>query len=110
MEDEDYCQRVRLVAGNMSETWERIISQEIAERLVDYRTFNVAPKMLEVVANVTTDDEQEFQQSYSRISGWAPRHDNHPELNWTPPELDELDKEMQLIEAWFKRVQKYKPK
>ena len=107
MTHDDYCEQVRRIAGKMSETWERIISQEIAERLVDHRTLNVQPKMMKVVANVSADDETVFQQSYSRISGWAPRHDNHPETNWTPPEVGDVQKEVDLIEAWFNRVKKY---
>lgn len=106
--DEEYTAAVRDLAGAMSETWERIISQEIAERLVDHKTLNVQPKMMKVIAQITPQDESEFQESYSRISSWAPRHDNHPAMNWVAPDIGEVKAEVDCMKKWFDRVQKYK--
>lgn len=108
LSDEEYTAAVRDLAGAMSETWERIISQEIAERLVDHKTLNVQPKMMKVIAQITPGDEAEFQESYGRISGWAPRHDNHPDMNWTAPDIEEVKSEVDTMKKWFDRVQKYK--
>lgn len=107
LSEEDYAKEAKSIAGDMSETWERIVSQEIAEKLVDHKTLNVQPKMMRVLTKVNDRDDKEFQESYYRISGWAGRHDKHPDRNWTPPSLEELNQEIELIDQWFRRVKKY---
>lgn len=105
--EEEYGKRARELAGEMSETWERVISQEIANRLVRPDTNFVQPKMMRVLRQITDQDEREFQSSYERISVWAPRHDNAAALNYVPPSLDELETEIGLMKTWFKRVRAY---
>ena len=106
-DEEEYGRRARELAGEMSETWERVISQEIANRLVRPDTNYVQPKMMRVLSQITEQDDKEFQSSYSRVSAWAPRHDNAAALNYVPPSLDELETEIGLMRAWFKRVRGY---
>jgi energy-coupling factor transporter ATP-binding protein EcfA2 len=106
-DEEEYGRRARELAGEMSETWERVISQEIANRLVRPDTNYVQPMMMRVLRQITEQDDKEFQSSYSRISAWAPRHDNAAALNYVPPSLGELETEIGLMRAWFKRVRGY---
>lgn len=104
----EYDDAARKVAGEMSETWERIISQEIAGQLVTPDSRVVQAKMMKVVRQINEDDEKEFQESYSRISAWAPRHDNHPDFNYVAPSITEIEAEVELMTAWFKRIKRYK--
>ncbi|MGC4152418.1 MAG: AAA family ATPase [Propionicimonas sp.] len=107
MNECDYLEHTERIAGHMSETWERIISQVLAEPLVDFRSLEVRVNKLRVVGRVTADDVAEYDSSYSRISGWASRHDRHPELNYTPPSVATLDAEIEVLDIWLKRVKKY---
>ncbi|MGR0161184.1 hypothetical protein [Paenarthrobacter nitroguajacolicus] len=91
----------------MSQTWERIISQVLAEPLVDYRALEVRVGKLRVIGRVTPDDIKTYDDSYSRISGWASRHDPHPELNYTPPSVDTLTAEIDVLDTWLKSVKRY---
>lgn len=81
MSDAEYTQTTENIAGHMSQTWERVISQVLAEPLVDYKTLEVRVGKLRVVGRVSEEDVKTYDDSYSRISGWASRHDPHPELN-----------------------------
>jgi len=96
-----------LFAGRLSQTWERIISMEIANNLVDRGTLEVRVKMMKIVAAITAEDERQLQESYSRISRWAPRHDKDQSLEYSAPSVDELEAELTLISEWFDRVRKY---
>lgn len=107
MPEEDYQRETEKIAGHMSQTWERIISQVIAEPLVDFASLEVRVGKLRIIGRVTEQDVKTYDDSYSRISGWASRHDPHPELNYSPPEVGELENEIEVIEDWFKRVKRY---
>ena len=107
MPEEDYQRETEKIAGHMSQTWERIISQVIAEPLVDFASLEVRVGKLRIIGRVTEQDVKTYDDSYSRISGWASRHDPHPELNYSPPAVDELENEIEVIEDWFKRVKRY---
>ena len=56
----------------------------------------------------SNDDEKEFQASYSRVSQWAKRHDKSVLVNYVAPEPQTLEKELDLVDSWFKRVRGYK--
>lgn len=107
MPEAEYLRATENVAGHMSQTWERIISQVLAEPLVDYKSLEVRVGKLRVIGRVTGEDVKTYDDSYSRISGWASRHDPHPELNYTPPSIDVLSDEIEVLDAWLKRVRKY---
>ena len=107
MSEEEYQRETENIAGHMSQTWERIISQVIGEPLVDFVSLEVRVGKLRIVGRVTEQDVRTYDVSYSRISGWASRHDPHPELNYSPPEVDELENEIKVIADWFKQVKKY---
>lgn len=95
-------------AGDLSETWERIVSMEIANPVVDRGTLEVHVTMVKMLARITDQDNRELQQSYSRCSQWAKRHDKDGALNYVAPMEAELENELALVKSWFERVKKYK--
>ncbi len=107
MSEGEYLRETENIAGHMSQTWERIISQFLAEPLLDYKSLEVRVGKLRVVGRVTDEDVKTYDDSYSRISGWASRHDPHPELNYTAPTIDQLNAEIELLATWLKKVKKY---
>lgn len=107
MSEEEYQRETENIAGHMSQTWERILSQVIAEPLVDFASLEVRVGKLRIIGRVTEEDVKTYDGSYSRISGWASRHDPHPTLNYSPPTVDELDNEYEIIKAWYERVRRY---
>ena len=94
-------------AGKLSETWERMLNVEVVGRVVDRNTLEVRPKMLKLLACLTPDDNQEFQESYARVSRWTRRHDKSLELNYVVPETDEMGAELALVRDWFNRIKRY---
>jgi energy-coupling factor transporter ATP-binding protein EcfA2 len=94
-------------AGKLSETWERMINIEIVNQVVDRGTSEVRPKKFRLLARITDDDDREFQGSYARCSQWARRHDKSPEINYVPPEIGDMEKELMLVRKWFDRIRKY---
>ena len=107
MSETDYLRATENIAGHLSQTWERIISQVLAEPLVDYKSLEVRVGKLRVVGRVTDEDVKTYDDSYSRISGWASRHDPHPELNYTAPAIGQLIAEIEVLASWLKKVKKY---
>lgn len=95
-------------AGSLSETWERIFSQEIVGPVLAEGGLEVRPSMVKVLARFSDNDDAEFQASYSRVSQWAKRHDKSVMVNYVAPEIEALEAELRLVEVWFKRVKGYK--
>jgi len=95
-------------AGRLSETWERIVSMEIANFIMNRGTLEVHMKGVKMLARISEADNQELQESYGRCSQWATRHDKDGALNYTAPSLAELEAEHALVKAWYERVKKYK--
>lgn len=107
MSEEDYQLETEKIAGHMSQTWERIISQVIAEPLVDFMSLEVRVGKLRIIGRVSEEDVKTYDDLYSRISGWASRHDPHPELNYSPPTVEQLKDEIAVIAEWLKTVKTY---
>lgn len=105
---ETYDREVAMWAGQLSETWERFISQDIADALVNRGTLEIQVTMMKVVARITPEDNKEFQESYKRCSRWARRHDKDSALIYTAPPIEDLEKEQAFVDQWFARVRKYK--
>ncbi|MDJ0354393.1 AAA family ATPase [Pseudarthrobacter sp. PH31-O2] len=105
---EEYDRRCSAWAGDLSTTWERAVNLEIVYQVVDRGTAEVRPKMFKLLAAITQQDNDEFQQGYSHASKWTRRHDQDPETNYTPPEPEELESEISRLDVWFKRVRKYR--
>jgi hypothetical protein len=103
-----YEREVAMWAGELSETWERFISQDIADALVNRGTLEIQVTMMKVVARITADDNKQLQESYKRCSRWARRHDKDSALNYMAPPVDDLEQELHRTEEWFNRVRKYK--
>jgi energy-coupling factor transporter ATP-binding protein EcfA2 len=95
-------------AGKLSQLWERMISMEIVNQVVDRSTTQVQPKMFRLFARITDADDEELQASYENCSFWATRHDKNPERNYVAPTIDELEGELAGAKAWFKRVKQYR--
>ena len=95
-------------AGKLSETWERIFSQEVVGQVLADGGLEVRPKMVRVLARFSSDDHLEFDGSYARASRWARRHDKSALVNYVAPSLSELEKELELVDQWFRRVRGYK--
>ena len=95
-------------AGNLSETWERIFSQEIVGPMLAEGGLEIRPMMVKVMARFSDDDYNEFAASYSRVSQWVKRHDKSILLNYVAPEVVDLESELEIVNTWFKRVKRYK--
>ena len=98
---------VRLWCGRMSQTWERLIRNDVVGRVVDRGTANVNPRLVRVLGKFTEDDDAEFQAAYTRLSAWAPRHDDAEETNLVVPSYSQLQAEYELIHAFHARVMSY---
>ena len=64
--------------------------------------------MVKIIARFSEEDYREFEASYSRTSLWAKRHDKSAMINYVAPEVDTLETELGLVDAWFKRIKGYK--
>jgi energy-coupling factor transporter ATP-binding protein EcfA2 len=107
-DEKQYDDAVAVWAGNLSETWERIFSQEIVGPVLAEGGIEVRPMMVKVLARFSDEDHREFEGSYGRTSQWAKRHDKSVAVNYVAPDIDKLDEELRLVENWFKRVKGYK--
>jgi len=103
-----YEDAVAVWSGNLSETWERIFSQEIVGPVLAEGGLEVRPMMVKVLARFSEQDRTEFETSYSRVSEWAKRHDKSALVNYVAPDVADLEAELARVEAWFKRVKGYK--
>jgi energy-coupling factor transporter ATP-binding protein EcfA2 len=107
-EENQYEDAVAVWAGNLSETWERIFSQEIVGQVLAEGGLEVRPMMVKVLARFSLDDQNEFEGSYGRASQWARRHDKSSAVNYVAPDIDKLEEELRLVDGWYKRVKGYK--
>lgn len=101
---EEHGRRVQLWAGMLSETWERVVRNDVVGKVVDRGTTEVRPKMIKLLARITDEDNTDFQSGYSQVSKWAPRHDKSEEVNFVVPSIDELEAELKRLEDWHKRI------
>ncbi|WP_454112100.1 AAA family ATPase [Microbacterium aurum] len=101
---DEHGRRVQLWAGMLSETWERVVRNDVVGRVVDRGTTEVRPKMIKLLARITEEDNTDFQSGYSQVSKWAPRHDKSEEVNFVVPSTDELEAELKRLEDWHKRI------
>jgi hypothetical protein len=95
-------------AGNLSETWERIFSQEVIGPVLAEGGLEVRPNMVKILVRFSDADDREFQASYNRVSQWAKRHDKSGMVNYVAPEISTLDEELKRVEDWSRRVKRYK--
>src|SRR5207249_3326089 len=72
-DEKQYEEAVAVWAGNLSETWERIFSQEIVGPVLAEGGLEVRPMMVKVLARFSDDDHRKFEGSYGRASQWAKR-------------------------------------
>jgi energy-coupling factor transporter ATP-binding protein EcfA2 len=105
--EETYSEKVSAWAGRLSQTWERILRTEVINPVVDRATEDVQPSMLKVLVRITEQDNSDFQEGYSKVTEWAPRHDQSEDKSTVPPTTDELDAELKRAQAWFDQVKGY---
>lgn len=106
-DDATYEKEVSTWAGGLSETWESIFSQELVGRILAEGGQEVHTKMVKILARFSERDDNEFQASYSKVSRWAKRHHKSGKVNYVAPTVEQLRKELDLVDEWFKRVKKY---
>lgn len=104
----EYEEKVATWAGKLSETWERIFSQEVVGPILAEGGLEVRPSMVRILAQFSNVDEREFQASYGRTSQWAKRHDKSGMVNYVAPEVSTLQEEFETVDRWFNRVRRYK--
>lgn len=105
MSADEYSEAAQKWGGRLSQTWERLVRSEVVNKVVV--TGEVRPRMFKVIANITKDDDSDFQAGYAASSRWAPRHDPSEEVNFTPPTPDDLEAEYDRIKEWRERLKKY---
>jgi energy-coupling factor transporter ATP-binding protein EcfA2 len=108
LSQDEYEEACATWAGKLSQTWERIISMEIVDPIFTPVEHEVRPRMIRVLAQITEDDDKEFQESYGKCSLWAPRHDKSQAFNYVAPDVHELEAELERVKTWHERVRKYK--
>jgi len=106
-DDEKYEDECAEWGGKLSETWEGIIDTEVTGMVFDRGALEVRPRKFRILARITAGDDREFQASYGRCSQWARRHNKSAETSYVAPEPDELQAELDLADAWLKRVAAY---
>lgn len=107
MDSDQYDTAVSLWAGRLSMTWERIVSLEVVGRVFDRGTMQVKPLMFRTLVHVSQEDDAEFQRGYGQTSKWAARHDKSAEIDYTAPELSEMDAELTAVREWRKKIRSY---
>lgn len=108
MDQDTYERSCSTWANDLSGTWERAVSVEIINEVVDRGTQEVRPKKFRILAAITQQDNDDFQAGYGRSSEWIRRHDKDASRNYVPPEPDELEAELFRLRAWFARIKGYR--
>lgn len=106
-DQEEYGKQVSAWAGDLSETLERMIRQYIIEPILADGGLEVRPRMVKILTKFSDADERAFRASYSRISKWVKRHDKSGQVNYTPPEVDDLRDELDRVKTWSNRIKRY---
>ena len=94
-------------AGKLSETWERAIKEGVLNPVFDPSAMELRPRKFRVLVKIVESDDEQFQTSYHKISRWVARHDKSPDLNYTLPDVTDLEKELELVCEWFDRIRRY---
>lgn len=108
LDTDEYADRAQHWAGRLSQAWERAVNLEVVNELVDRGTNEVKPRMFRMLTGITERDNTDFQSGYAKTSEWAARHDQAPEVNFVPPEPDELEAELTRFKGWVARIKGYK--
>lgn len=103
-DNDTYWAQIERWAGRMSQILELIVIQEIVDRLVDEGGQEVRTKMLKILPRFTKEDEDMYNASYGRVSGWLVRHEQvTPEV----PDMSDLEEELKRVREWWKRIRSY---
>jgi energy-coupling factor transporter ATP-binding protein EcfA2 len=107
LETSVYEERVASWAGKLSELWERCVSTEIIDQIFDRGKSEVRVTKFRLLAGITEGDDKDFQEGYGSTSKWSRRHDKSPITNYVAPEPPDLQKELQRLIDWQKRLKGY---
>lgn len=107
-DEEEYEKQTSEWAGELSETWERAVNLGIINEVVDRSTSQVRPLKFRILSKITQKDDEEFQAGYGRASEWARRHDKAPEVNFVPPQVEEMSEQLEHLKQWFERIKRYR--
>jgi energy-coupling factor transporter ATP-binding protein EcfA2 len=107
LETSVYEERVASWAGKLSELWERCISTEIIDQIFDRGKSEVRVMKFRLLAGITESDDKDFQEGYGSTSKWSRRHDKSPITNYVAPEPPDLQKELDRLVSWQKRLKGY---
>ncbi|MGP5009202.1 AAA family ATPase [Brachybacterium tyrofermentans] len=104
---DEWEERVATWAGYLSETWERSVTTEIMNQVFDRGSSQVRMMKFRLLANISDADNQDVQDGYGATSLWGRRHDKAAETNYVAPEPADLERELERLTGWQKRVRKY---
>lgn len=104
---DDWEAEVARWAGFLSETWERGVTTEVMNQVFDRGSSQVRMMKFRMLARITEADDKDLQEGYGATSRWARRHDKAAETNYVAPEPADLERELERIVQWQKRVKKY---
>lgn len=105
---DDWDKAVGSWAGDLSELWESCVNSEILDEVFDRGTAEVHVMKFRILAAITQEDDTDFQAGYGACSTWARRHNKSREVNYVPPEPEEMKAEVNRVREWQKRVKKYR--
>lgn len=108
IDDFEYSSEIGLFAGKLSTALERSISQNIVNQLMDRGSNEIHPRMIRILPQFTREDAIEFDRIYSLVSGWATRHDNSAEENYSPPDINSVESAFEAFAVWDRRIRKYR--
>jgi len=104
LSEEDYRNRVDSWYKRLRQTWERTIEESLVGEILTRHDLQVHPKMVRTLVLFSAEDNRELQHGYGRATEGGESHDESSVINSPAPELGELERDLELLEAWHKRI------
>lgn len=89
--------------------WERSLEEAVLDKVTARSRLELRPSGLEGLAQITEDDNREFQAAFTRC-GDRGSHDRSTQLNRPTPPIEELREDLVTLRTWNKRVKAYRPR
>lgn len=105
--DDEYHRRVKELAGRMSKSWERAVTELLVYPVSSPGKLQVQPGLLKIYPKFSDTDLEEFNKGYDFCSTIGDRHDNSIYSNSQSPCIDDVIVEIERIEKWVKKVRSY---
>lgn len=87
--------------------WERSLEESVLDKITARSRLELRPSGLEGIAQITEDDNREFQAAFTRC-GDRGSHDRSTQLNRPTPPIEELREDLVTLRNWNKRVKAYR--